>query len=150
MGEPIERVFEVASDFRGPADTVGAIERVELLTEGPTGLGTRFRETRKVFGREATEEMEITAFDAPHAYTVASVSCGCEFDWVFRFIQEGHEGKATIVEFEMHSRPVTFFAKVTSPLARLMAPMMKKCFDKDFEELRIVAESAGTSVAAAS
>jgi hypothetical protein len=48
----------------------------------------------------------------------------------------------------MAYRPLTFFAKVMSPLGRLMMPMMKKCFEKDFQALKTLAESGDTPDAA--
>lgn len=53
--------------------------KIELLTDLPVGEGTRFKETRIMFKREATEEMEFVEFDAPNVYTLGSYSCGCEF-----------------------------------------------------------------------
>ena len=47
----------------------------------------------------------------------------------------------------MSYRPLTFFAKVMSPLGRLMLPMMKKCFEKDFQALKTIAEAGDVSVA---
>ena len=48
----------------------------------------------------------------------------------------------------MNYGPVTSFAKVRSPLGRLMAPMMKKCFEKDFQALKALAESGDSPEAA--
>jgi hypothetical protein len=39
--------------------------RVEKLTEGPYAVGTRWRETRKMFGSEASEVFEVTGYDPP-------------------------------------------------------------------------------------
>lgn len=82
---PLERVFEMFSDIHHSADLVDAITRVEVLTTGSIGKGTRFRETRVMFKRETTEEMEVTAFDPPHSYTVEADSCGAHFTSTFRF-----------------------------------------------------------------
>ena len=138
---PIDAVFDVFSDIPRCHEMIEQITAVEMLTDGPVGVGTRWRETRMVFKRVATEEMEVTAFEPGRSYTVGCQSCGCEYESTWRFEAEGD---ATQVEFEMGCRPVTFAAKVMSPLSRLMMPMMKKCFVKDFEALKAVAESGGT------
>lgn len=57
---PPERAFAAFADFPHAARSVSGIERIEMLTDGPVGAGTRFRETRIMFGREATEEMKVT------------------------------------------------------------------------------------------
>jgi hypothetical protein len=42
---------------------------------------------------------------------------------------------------EMHSRPITFLAKLMSPLGKLMMGSMKKCIAKDMDDLRAAVES---------
>ena len=138
---PIDAVFDIFSDIPRAAEMIDDIVRIEMLTDRPVGVGTRWRETRMMFKREATEEMEVTAFDRRKSYTVGCESCGCEYESTWRF---DADGDATLVEFEMNYRPVTFFAKVMSPLGRLMAPMMKKCFEKDFQALKVIAESGAS------
>ncbi len=135
---PIDAVFDLFSDIPRADEMIDAIVKIEMLTDGPVGVGTRWRETRMMFKREATEEMQVTAFDPGKSYTVGCASCGCEYESTWRFESEGG---ATLVEFEMGWRPVSFLAKVMSPLGRLMAPMMKKCFMKDFAALKALAES---------
>lgn len=56
-----DRVFEVFSDLEAVGDRLSAVEEIELLTDGPIGVGTRWKETRELMGRSATEEMEIVA-----------------------------------------------------------------------------------------
>jgi len=142
---PIDAVFDIFSDIPRADKMIDAIVRIEMLTDGPVGVGTRWRETRMMFKREATEAMEVTAFDRGRSYTIGCTSCGCEYESTWRFLAEGG---ATQVEFEMGYRPVSFFAKAMSPLGRLMAPMMKKCFEKDFQALKAVAESGDAPDAA--
>ena len=135
---PIAAVFDIFSDIPRADEMINDIIEIEMLTDGPVGVGTRWRETRMMFKRKATEEMEVTAFDRGRSYTVGCESCGCEYESTWRFESEGD---ATLVEFEMGYRPVTFMARVMSPLGRLMMPMMKKCFEKDFQALKTLAES---------
>ncbi len=142
---PIDAVFDIFSDIPRADEMIEAIVKIEMLTDGPVGVGTRWRETRMMFKREATEEMWVTAFERGKSYTVGCESCGCEYESTWRF---DAEGDATQVEFEMSYRPLTFFAKVMSPLGRLMMPMMKKCFEKDFQALKALAESGDTPDAA--
>lgn len=142
---PIDRVFEVFSDIPRADEMVDDIIRIEMLTDGPVGVGTRWRETRLMFKKEATEEMEVTAFDRGRSYTVGCQSCGCEYESTWRFESEGD---ATRVDFEMGYRPTTFLARVMSPLGRLMMPMMKKCLDKDFLALKTLSESGAVPGAA--
>jgi len=132
-----ERTFDVFSDLSRAADRVRGIQRIELMGDGRVGVGTRFRETRVVFKKETTEEMEITAFERPRRYVVEADSCGARFVSEFRFVPEGD---GTRVEVEFEATPVTFFAKLLSPLSGLMAGACMKQFRGDMEDLAAVAE----------
>ena len=119
---PRDKVFAVASDLRAAPGRIPAIVALEVLTEGPVRQGTRFKETRRMFGREATEQMEIVEFDAPRSYTVGAESCGARYRSKLSF--EPKDGGTEIV-MEFRVEPMTLFAKI---MGTLMRPMMKKMF----------------------
>lgn len=133
-----ERVFALASNFATMPERVPGIKRVEMLTEGPVRVGTRFKETRVMFGKEATETMEVTAFDPPRSYSLGANSCGCIYDSRLDFIPHAGGTKLTM---SMTMTAQSFFAKLMKPLAKLMAGSMKKCFDGDLEAIRKAAET---------
>lgn len=93
---PQEVVFEAIANVAEAADRVESIRRIELLTEGPIGVGTRWRETRRMFGKDATEEMEITAYEPPTDLTVRANSHGTDYVTVFRF--EAADGGTRLTE----------------------------------------------------
>ena len=61
---PVERVFEVISDISNFSKAVPAIVRAEILSEVKSGKGTRFREFRRMGGKEVSAELEVTEFVA--------------------------------------------------------------------------------------
>ena len=140
IAAPVERVFELASDLRGAPGRVKAITKMNVLTEGPVRKGTRFRETRLMFGREATEEMEITAFNRPHGYTVECTSCGCHYMTEFRFTPAG---SSTEVEMTFKAVPLTFMARIMGTLMRPLAKKMVAACSKDLDDLAHSAEGGG-------
>jgi carbon monoxide dehydrogenase subunit G len=131
---PKEKVFESFSDLRHAAEVIEGIEKVEIFTEGPMALGTRWRETRVMFGKEATEEMEITGFDSPNSYTAEAESHGCHY--VTRFDFET-KGDGTEVTMTFQGQPLTLIAKIFN---FILSPMMKgsvrKCLGKDLDDLK--------------
>ena len=133
---PIQRVFAVATNLRDAPKTIPAITKLEVLTEGPVRLGTRFRETRKMFGREATEVMEVTAFDPPRAMSIGCENHGCRYRSDFRF--EPRDG-GTHVEMTFAAEPLSFMAKVMSVMMR---PMMKKIMAECAKDLDGIAAAA--------
>jgi hypothetical protein len=136
-------VFAVFSDLEHAAGRVTAISKLDLVTPGPVAVGTRFRETRKMFGKDWTEEMEITALDPGRSYEVTARSCGAEFRTLFQFAPEG---SGTRVEVHLTPRALSLFAKLMKPLSWLMMGTMKKCVDQDLEDLKKAAETLGAAV----
>ncbi len=138
IAAPVSEVFRAFTDFERASETVSGIESVEMLTEDPVGKGTRFKETRIMFKRPATEILEVTEYHPDRSYTVGCTSCGCEYSTEFLFQPEG---QGTRVDMTMTTRPLTFMAKLMSPLGRLMAGPMRKCFEQDLDDLQAGLES---------
>ncbi len=138
---PIERVFEVYTAIDKAAERIPDITSVELLSEGPFGVGTRWRETRVLFGKQATEEMWVTGFDPPRSYTVEAESHGVHYSTLFSFVPEG---EGTKVSWEFSGTPRSVGAKLVSPVMNvLFKGTMKKCMTRDLEALREVCTGAG-------
>src|SRR5437016_2004343 len=60
---PLDTVFGLFTNLAEAPRRIKGIKNLEVLTPGPVGVGTRFKETRVMFGRDCTEEMQITAFE---------------------------------------------------------------------------------------
>lgn len=133
IAAPPERVFATFSNFEDAAQRIQAIEKLEVLTPGPIGVGTRFRETRTMFGKQATEEMTITAFDPPRGYDVEAQSHGSKYYTTFRFEPEPGGTKVTM-RFE--AQPLSTFAKLLAPLGKLMVGKLEKECGKDLDDLQ--------------
>jgi carbon monoxide dehydrogenase subunit G len=141
------RVFAIAADLPGLPAVIPPIKRVELVTPGPVGKGTKFRETRIMFGREATETMEIVEFVQDRTMAMQAASCGAKYLSRFDFRPEG---PGTVVEFTFEATPVSLLAKLMSPLMAWMRKTMVKLVDTDLECLKRAAEGragAGAAVA---
>lgn len=136
---PPDRVFEVASDFAGAPRRISAITRVEMLTEGPVRVGTRFRETRTMFGREATEEMTVTEFDAGHRYVLGCENHGTRYRSEVRVAPHG-EGQSTIV-MTFEARPLTMIARVLGVLTKPMVKKVVQACEKDLDDLKAAVET---------
>ena len=138
VNAPPERVFALATDFEHAAERVSAIVRMEMLTDGPVGLGTRFRETRVMFKREATEEMTVVEWEPPLRYVLGAESCGSRYRSELRCTPEG-EGTRFSMSFE--AEPQTFFAKVMGFLMKGMIKKMGEMCLKDLEDIGRAAEA---------
>ncbi len=134
-----EPVFDVFADLRNAGDRITDIISIEVLGDAPIGVGTKWRETRKVFGKEHTEEMEIMAFNRPEGYKVEAESSGSHYRTEFSFEPEGDGTKVTMT---FGAVPLTLFAKIIS---FFMGPMMRKtlaqCMERDMDDLKSYLES---------
>jgi hypothetical protein len=152
VAAPIERVFAVFTDFSGSPSRIPEIVQIEMLTSGPVGVGTRFRETRKVFREKtATELIEVTVFEPPRRVGMRCTSCGVRYDMEWRFaVIENPDGSLsmgtgptggtidpglTTIDFELRGTPVSLMARLMSPLAGVFLGIMRRAIEKDLDRL---------------
>ena len=135
---PVDVVFDVFSNIPDASETIAGINKIEMLTDGPVGVGTRWKETRTMLGKECTEEMGFSEFERPNRYVVEAESCGCHFATEFSFREQGG---GTQVTMEMASRPLTLMAKLMTPIGFLMKGTMVKCMKQDIADCKQAAEA---------
>lgn len=135
---PAAEVFARSVDLERWAETISGITRVEKLTDGPVGVGTRFRETRVMMGKEAVEEMEFAAIEPGSSYALRCESCGCLFESTMSF---SPVSRGTRVSLVTESTPQTLMAKITGPIfGPMMKKMMLKCLQQDLADLKNACE----------
>ena len=117
INAPVDAVFETVSDISQYTRAVPDIVRVEFVTERKTGVGTRFRETRRMGKREATTELEVTEYVKDERVRMVSDAGGTVWDSVFTVTAMG-DGEGTRLDLVMEARPYRL-------LSRLMVPLMK-------------------------
>lgn len=137
---PIERVFCLLIDLENASQHVQGIDSIEVLTEGPIRVGTQWRETRTMMGRQATEEMTIVRFEPPLCLAAKCESCGALYESEFRCESLNNE---TLVTLSLSWNAISMIAKIMSPLGALMANGMKKCLEADLDDLKKAAEVVG-------
>jgi len=138
---PVERVFEVFADIANCAGRIKGITKVEVLSETRSGLGLRWRETRVLFGKEATEEMEVTAFDAPKSYVVEARSHGMHYVTTFTF-EPGAGAGSTQVSWVFDGKALSLGAKLMTPLMLLFKGATEKMMKQDLLDLKAYLENA--------
>jgi carbon monoxide dehydrogenase subunit G len=142
IAAPPERVWSVLTDLENAPRHVSAIQNVEVLTPGPFGVGTRWRETRTMFGRAATEEMTITTSEPPSRYVAEADSAGTHYVTEFALAPAGAGGTQATMTFRGEPRgPLAKIASVT--IGWMMRGSMAKAMRKDIDELAQVCEQGG-------
>lgn len=136
---PRSVVYNRAIDIPNAAAMIPAILKIEPLTEGQPKLGWRWRETRKMFGKEATEEMWFTEIQENSHYVVEAESNGCHYTTQVWF--EEKDASTTNMKMVFITKPVSFFAWIISPLMLLMRGTIVKCFADDMLAIKQVLET---------
>ncbi len=119
IAAPQQAVWECITDIERAHERIPAIRRIEILSPQRHGLGLRWRETRIMFGKEATEVMEITQWQPPHEYVTSAQSHGSDYRCTLR-VEPTAEGST--LSFHFTATPLTLMAKV---MGTLMGPLMR-------------------------
>ncbi len=73
VAAPAATVWDLITDIEHSNQFISGIQQVERLDSGSNfDVGTRWRETRMMFGKSATEEMTVTAVEPGRSYTTES------------------------------------------------------------------------------
>jgi carbon monoxide dehydrogenase subunit G len=136
-----EKVWSVISDIPGSAATLSGVDSVQMLSEGPYGEGTRWKETRTMMGRSETVEMWVAKADPPRSTTVKAVQGGA--DYTSRFsLAERDRGTDLTLTFGAEVLKPTVFSKVTMALfGKIGMSITRKALTKDLAEIAAKAES---------
>ena len=141
VAAPRDRVWSVLTDIDRAPQVMEAIQSVERLDGDRFGVGTRWRETRKVFGREATEVMEVTAVDPPVGYTVHADGPGTRYVSRFTLTEEGDGTRMTMT---FGAQPTGLVGRVmNATVGRLAAGATRRAVAADLEDLARACEADG-------
>ena len=123
---PVEVVFGAVADASNFSKAVPDIVRVEFLGGSRVGVGTRFRETRVMRGREASTVLEVTEYVRNERVRMVADAGGTVWDSLFTVAGVGVGGRRTRLELVMEARPYRL-------MARLMVPLMRRVVAKAVE-----------------
>lgn len=135
---PVGVVFSTIADISNYSKAVPHIVNVEFLSEVRTGVGARFRETRKMGGRSATAELEVTEFVPNERVRIVSDQGGAVWDTVFT-VTSAEDGRATRLDVAMEARPHRFLARLLTPLTK---GFVARAISADLNAVKIYAEGA--------
>lgn len=86
---PPREVFAcVTSPGNAPRISPSVVSMVQT-TDGPLGVGTRYRETRLMRGREESAELEVVAWEPDQTYAVKNLTEGIATVYRYTFRPEG-------------------------------------------------------------
>ena len=139
VAAPVETVWAVATDLAAAPETLSGVTRVEVLEGATFGVGTRWRETRTMMGREATEEMVVTEAAAPSSYTVEADNHGVHYVSTFAFAPLG--ANRTEVTMTFAGTPTAPQNPLVKLMGRFGLRMVRKTLEQDLADLARAAEA---------
>jgi carbon monoxide dehydrogenase subunit G len=134
---PPDAAFSTAIDISGWPRFISGVQSVELLTPGTVAAGTRFRETRSMFGRQATEDMTVAQIEPPRRFLLTAFNHGTAYRAEHLFAPEAAGTRMTLV-FE--GRPSTLLARLFAPVGWLFLGTLKRQLERDLADLKREAE----------
>jgi carbon monoxide dehydrogenase subunit G len=135
-----EELWGLITDLDRSPNVISAVTSVERLDDGAGfEVGTKWRETRLIFGRESTEVLEVTEMDQGRSYTVEADSGGAHYRSVITV--EPAPAGSTIT--------ITFGAEAAGAVSKVLAGTIGRLFDggtrqalvQDLDDIAVVAES---------
>lgn len=150
---PAPQVWRVFTDLRARVGWLSTVDAVDVISDGPFGTGTTWRETRTISdGTRVTEEFRVDHAAPPGRFTVTSPGIGANYRMTYTFtpVEVGrHRGRtlATVVQEGAPTGPYArFLALVFGGLA---ARTVEGALRRDLADLAAVATRSGGAAAAA-
>ncbi|MHC4850362.1 MAG: SRPBCC family protein [Planctomycetota bacterium] len=135
INAPAATVFETVAHIENFSKAVPGIVNIEFLTESRTGVGTKFKETRVMKGREATVELEVTEYEPNQRIRIVSDTHGTVWDTVFTVAENAGQ---TQLEMVMDANAYKLLPKLMNPLIR---GMIQKAIEGDMDAVKAYCES---------
>lgn len=141
INAPPERVVAALTDIEAWHKWMPNLVRAEKLSDGPFGKGTRWRETRRMFGKEAAEEFEVVSFDPPRGLELfvdgtKGASKRGEYRFKYRFEDVGGRTRMTV------DGAITGMGPLGDALGFFFKGVFRKAIAKDHQALRKFVEAA--------
>lgn len=134
----MEDVFNAFSDLEHATERIEGIKKIEIIDPpAQMRLGTRWRETRVMFGKEATEVMWVTEFNSNRNYVVEAESHGTHYRSEYMFEEKGD---GVLVKMTFEGTPLSLPAKLMGLLFIFFAKSTKKLLEQDMQDLKTFLE----------
>jgi uncharacterized protein YndB with AHSA1/START domain len=138
---PVSKVYGAFTDVAAFAEWLPDIVRIETLTDAPFGVGTKWRETRKMFGKEASEVFEVVAATPGkriELFVDGRQGSSKRGEYRFTYDFQERDGKTKL---DLHAS-ITGMGWAGVLFGWLFKGMFRKAIKKDHEALRRFVEAS--------
>lgn len=138
IDRPQAEVFAAFCDLDNAPDRMSGIMGIERLEGEGFEVGTKWRETRVMFGKEATEDMWVTELAEPSSYHVEAESHGAHYDSNFTF--EAVDG-GTKVTMTFAGQPLTLMGRIMGAVMGIFFKgATRKAVQQDLDDMKAALE----------
>jgi len=139
---PKAAVWNVITDIEHATETISGIESVEVLEKPDDGIvGLKWRETRSLFGKTATEEMWITDAADHEFYRTRAESHGCVYISTMSIAGNSGGNAGCTLTMRHQTEPQTFVAKLlAAPMGVVFKGALRKTMLRDLEDIKAAVE----------
>jgi carbon monoxide dehydrogenase subunit G len=142
VNAPASTVWTIITDLEESVNTISSIEKVEILAGEEFGIGTRWRETRTMFGRQATEVMEVTEITDGESYVVIARPDSANYRTVMSILPTGETACVLSMEFGANPKgTMTRFMGAT--MGKMFSGATRKALAADLDDIAAAAEAVG-------
>ena len=140
IAAPPDAVWRVLTDLEAAPEVLSGVVRVERLAGIGYAIGTRWRETRAMMGREETEEMEVVGIDEGRSTMIAAEARGMAYRTEFT-LEPVPEGTLLRMRFGGSLQSPSWVQRVAAKLtARLGMAVTRKMMQRDLDDIAAAAE----------
>ena len=133
-------VWNIISDIGNVSEAISGIDEVEILEKPDEGLvGLKWRETRTLYEKTATEVMWITEAVENESYTARAESHGCLY---FSTLSLAQKDDGVSLTMRHETKPQAFMAKLLAPVMGLMfKKTFRKLIHQDLTDIKAAVEA---------
>ena len=140
---PPKRVWAALTDLDAAPEILRGVTRLEMLEGTRYAKGTRWRETRRVFGKEETQTYQVTESRAPRSTTVTSRSTGVDYRKVYT-LEPAEEGTLLTLCFGASHPDPNLLQRLTATLfGHVGAAVTTRQLSQDLADIAARAERDG-------
>ena len=138
---PASVVWSIMIDLDGSATTISAIQSIEILSEATEfGVGTRWRETRTMFGKQATETMWISEVEPGTSYVARAESNGAKYTTLMKVVDTASDSSEVSMDFS--AEPTGTMSKLMgATVGKLFEGATRKALAQDLDDIAAAAEA---------
>ncbi|MCS7475253.1 TIR domain-containing protein [Umezawaea endophytica] len=133
---PLDVVWALLIDFERAPEIYSMTQSLELLSDGPAGIGTRYRQTINVIGVGISSDAVVVVFDPPFSLVVIQLISGSPTTRL-EYVLASAEGGATYITCKGWAFGSGWKLKAMAKASKLFDQHFAR---KELAELAVVAE----------